>query len=766
MGADRRLVAGSWTRVELVLGRAVWTVFGLGVLVGVLVEFVDLTRVRQELVVLFLGVFFALVVARVAAAALAFPSRRTALVSLAVGLCFWAAGSAIVLNSGDPLAATRFPSPGELLFLTSYLGIATFLLLDVAGRRSHAGTIWLETAVVCGGAACVAGLLLMPVAAQFAAAGTDGTAVLVALLYPVIDLLLATIVVGQAVLRLREVSRPTVFLGAGFVALAVADSSLALNLNNATYVSNVVIDMLYGAAFALVSAGACARRPDLAVLQERRQRAGVLMGAASIALIALAVRPTGVTAWYITVPAVVTLVAAGYRLVLALRDAQGAADALRLSRTDELTGLPNRRAVLQDLDTAMQDGRPLALMLLDLDGFKDINDSLGHAAGDAVLGVAADRVRRFVSPGVSVARLGGDEFAVMVRDADPLALLEMAQRLRDDLLEPVRVEGLELAIRASIGITVKGEGDARATDLLRRSDVAMFEAKASRAGTLLYDASRDGFSRQRLRLAEDLRRGIAEDQLVVWYQPQVDAVTHEVSGVEALVRWQHPTEGLLLPLHFLPDARRSGLMLALSEAVAHQVVGDARRWLDSGFSFRVSMNCAPPELLGGSLLPRLFDALENARLPAESLLVEVTEDSFLSDPERAREHLLDIRAHGVQVAIDDYGTGFSSLAYLRDLPVQELKMDRSFVSTILTDRRSRVIVDSTKQMAHAMGLRVVAEGVEDSQTAAELMGMGIDVLQGHHVSPPMAASEIGPWMRRWSAGLTRARAGQGVGQLG
>ncbi|HYN76160.1 MAG TPA: bifunctional diguanylate cyclase/phosphodiesterase, partial [Candidatus Limnocylindria bacterium] len=502
------------------------------------------------------------------------------------------------------------------------------------------------------------------------------------------------------------------------------------------------------------------------VLQERRQRAGVLMGAASIALIALAVRPTGVTAWYITVPAVVTLVAAGYRLVLALRDAQGAADALRLSRTDELTGLPNRRAVLQDLDTAMRDGRPLALMLLDLDGFKDINDSLGHAAGDAVLGVAADRMGRFVGPGVSVARLGGDEFAVMVRDADPLALLEMAQRLRDDLLEPVRVEGLELAIRASIGITVKGEGDARATDLLRRSDVAMFEAKVSRAGTLLYDASRDGFSRQRLRLAEDLRRGIAEDQLVVWYQPQVDAVTHEVSGVEALVRWQHPTEGLLLPLHFLPDARRSGLMLALSEAVAHQVVGDARRWLDSGFSFRVSMNCAPPELLGGSLLPRLFDALENARLPAESLLVEVTEDSFLSDPERAREQLLDIRAHGVQVAIDDYGTGFSSLAYLRDLPVQELKMDRSFVSTILTDRRSRVIVDSTKQMAHAMGLRVVAEGVEDSQTAAELMGMGIDVLQGHHVSPPMAASEIGPWMRRWSAGLTRSRAGQGVGQRG
>jgi EAL domain-containing protein (putative c-di-GMP-specific phosphodiesterase class I) len=257
-------------------------------------------------------------------------------------------------------------------------------------------------------------------------------------------------------------------------------------------------------------------------------------------------------------------------------------------------------------------------------------------------------------------------------------------------------------------------------------------------------------------MSEELRRGISEDQLVVWYQPQMDAATQHITGIEALVRWQHPTQGLMQPLHFLPDARRSGLMLALSEAVAHRVVNDARRWMDSGFDFRVAMNCAPPELMSGSLLPRLFESVDEAGLQPEMLLVEVTEDSFLSDPERAREMILELRENDIQVSIDDYGTGFSSLAYLRDLPVQELKMDRSFVATIRSDARSRVIVTSTMQMAHAMGLRMVAEGVEDAETAAELIAMGVDVLQGIHVARPMIAAEVGPWVRRWSAGLAAA----------
>jgi len=220
--------------------------------------------------------------------------------------------------------------------------------------------------------------------------------------------------------------------------------------------------------------------------------------------------------------------------------------------------------------------------------------------------------------------------------------------------------------------------------------------------------------------------------------------------MEALVRWQHPREGLLSPVAFLSDARRCGVMPALSEAVLDLVVADARRWADAGHRFRVALNCAPPELLGGRLLPRLFAALEAADLPGDRLLVEVTEDSFLSEPERARDVLHELRAHRVQAAIDDYGTGFSSLAYLRDLPVQELKMDRSFVAAMTTDRRSRMIVQTTTQMAHALGLRMVAEGIEDAETAAALVALGVDVLQGYHVARPMPAHEVASWVRRWA----------------
>src|SRR4051794_14830526 len=220
--------------------------------------------------------------------------------------------------------------------------------------------------------------------------------------------------------------------------------------------------------------------------------------------------------------------------------------------------------------------------------------------------------------------------------------------------------------------------------------------------------------------------------------------------MEALVRWQHPREGLLSPIAFLPDARRSGLMTALSEAVLDLVLADARRWADDGFRFRVALNCAPPELLGGRLLPRLFAGLEALGLPGERLLIEVTEDSFLSEPERARDVLHQLRAHRVQAAIDDYGTGFSSLAYLRDLPVQELKMDRSFVASMGTDERSRMIVSTTTEMAHALGLRMVAEGIEDAATAESLVALGVDVLQGYHLARPMPAEDVASWVRRWT----------------
>jgi len=416
-----------------------------------------------------------------------------------------------------------------------------------------------------------------------------------------------------------------------------------------------------------------------------------------------------------------------------------------------LTGLPNRRALLAAADAALSGAEPLGFILLDLDGFKDINDSMGHLVGDDVLVQLAHRMRDQIDPAVLVARLGGDEFALLAPGVDDARLFEIAQQVRAALQVPLRIDTLEMSVDASVGLTMRLPDDTSSTELLRRADIAMYEAKQSRVGVLKFETTLDGFSRRRLRRGVDLRQAMAADDLEVMYQPQVDARTGQVVAMEALVRWRHPTDGLIAPVAFLPDARRSGLMPALTEVVGRHVFTAARRWADEGLELRVAMNCAPPELVSDQLLARLLEALEGAGLAPESLVVEVTEDAFLADPARAREAIEELRAHAVQVSVDDYGTGHSSLAYLRDLPVQELKIDRSFVSTVTTDARSRLIVAASTQMAHALGLRLVAEGVEDSGAAAALVPLGVDVLQGFHIARPMPAADVVTWVRRWSA---------------
>ena len=528
---------------------------------------------RTELLpLLCLATFFALLLARLVLAAAGSPLRRLPLLTLTVGIGLWAAGSA-ALNAGGNASATQFPAPGEWLFLASYVAMAAFLYLDARRRVDGALTNWLDAAVVCGGTACLAGgLLLTPVALRF---GQEGLPLLVALLYPLIDTVLALLVVGQVVLRLREASRRTAALVAAFALFAVADSTFVLNLSTGTYKLGAVLYLAWGAGFALLAGAASSSSPETPSAAPRRQGALVLIGASVVALIVLVARPPGHLGWYLTLPAAATLAAVGWRMVLALREARGAAEAYRLARTDDLTELPNRRAVLLRLDERIGSGGPLALMVLDLDGFKEINDTLGHAAGDAMLELAATRMCRVVGDDVLVARLGGDEFALVLDVDDPLELVETAERVRAVLSAPARLDGLEVAMHASVGIAVREGEVGTSTDLLRRADVAMYQAKLGRVGSLLYDPGRDEFSRQRLRLSEDLRRGIGDGQLVVWYQPQIDAYTEQVRGVEALVRWSHPRQGLLPPAAFLPGARRSGLMLGLSEAVVRMVMEDA-----------------------------------------------------------------------------------------------------------------------------------------------------------------------------------------------
>lgn len=725
-----------------------WLLIAVGLALHLIVPQAESTPLGKVVVLGCLSVFFSILVVQLVLAARGSRQRRTPLMLLIAGLCLWAIGSS-VLQAASATSAVTFPTPGETFFLLSYLGFAAFLITDVPSRRPASLAISLETAVVCGATICLASLVVLtPLAWAFPRGGAP---LLLSLLYPLIDLMLATLVISQVMLGRRNWSVRTAQLLGGLLVLAAADSTFVLSLAKGMWDSSWWLDSLWGCALALIVTAARASPAEVSTSRRPVDRSRTLLAAAAIAIVVLVLNPSGVVGIGILAAALGTLLSAGARMYLALHQAREATDELLLARTDELTGLPNRRALLADVDEALGSSAPMALLLLDLDGFKDINDSVGHANGDALLIKVGDRLLHSFGHEMDVARLGGDEFAVLVQDSDSLRLMESAQRICAVISEPHTIDGLTLSVKASIGIAVSRPTDTRGTDLLRRADVAMYEAKAASSGALMYDPTQDSFSRDRLRRTEELRRAIRGGQLEVWYQPQMEASSQVISSLEALVRWRHPIDGLLSPIAFLPEARRHGMMNELSVEVMRMVVADARRWVAEGLDFRVAMNCAPPELLGTVLLPRLYETLAETPLPPEMLVIELTEDSFMTDPARARERLLELRQHHVQASIDDYGSGFSSLAYLRDLPAQELKLDRSFVSTILTDRRSRVIVDATRQLGHALGLRIVAEGVEDAATAAALVAMDVDVLQGFHVARPMPAQDVSSWVRAWIA---------------
>jgi diguanylate cyclase (GGDEF)-like protein len=729
------------------LGPAAWLVLAAGVAATFVVPAPENGGVSESVTVVTIGTFFVVLVVRLVLVSIAWPGRRVSLLSLALGVLLWAAGAAVLNSSGQP-SGIQFPAPGEWFFLAAYTGFASYLILDSTGRNQRSLSASLEAVVACGGAACLAGALMVtPVASQF---GRQGVPLLVALLYPLLDMVLVALVLGQLVLRQRAASWTAAATLGGLAFFAIADTSLVVNLSRETYDYGLTLDVCWLLGFLLLVGAAC--RPQSEPGDQpapRRFVAASVVGAELVALVVLTFQPSGQARAYVVIPAVVTLLAAGARMVQALRAARGAAEAYRLSLTDDLTGLPNRRAAKSRVQHGLAKGEPLGVMLLDLDGFKEINDSLGHAAGDTMLKIVANRLRKALPPRVLICRLGGDEFALMIPDGDPVKLLESAHEVRDLVRKPARIDGLELTITGSIGLAVSAEEDHDFGDLLRRADIAMYQAKTNRSGALLYDSARDDFSRQRLTLAEELRRGIPAGELVLWYQPQVEAVSQRVYAVEALVRWQHPREGLLPPGAFLPVARRAGLMGALSEWVIETMTADLARWKLFGLQVHGAVNLAPPELLGGSVLTRLFEHLDSTGLLPGSVIVEVTEDSFLAEPERAREVLLGIRDRGIQVSIDDYGTGYSSLSYLRDLPVQELKIDRSFVAAICTDPRSKMIVSTTNQMAHGLGLRTVAEGVEDQETMNALIHMGVDIVQGYLVARPMPSDAIVDWVTQW-----------------
>jgi len=323
----------------------------------------------------------------------------------------------------------------------------------------------------------------------------------------------------------------------------------------------------------------------------------------------------------------------------------------------------------------------------------------------------------------------------------------VAERLRASLTEPFSVDGVTIRVDASVGISLFPEHGDDVTTLLRHADIAMYQAKALRSGCHVYFADGDPTTgTDRLRTLEELRLAIRERKLSVYYQPKVNAQTRSVSGVEALVRWEHPTRGLLFPISFLPLAEDNGLMRELTVAVLEQSLDQVRRWRDAGRHLAVAVNLSASSLVDLELPEMVWRLLFNRDLPASSLELEITEDFLMGDRERAREILTQLRRLGIRVAIDDFGTGYSSLAYLRELPIDELKLDRSFVTPMSGDSRAAAIVRSTIDLAHSLGMTLVAEGVEDGTTAAQLTVSGCDEAQGFYFSKALPAHELDEWL--------------------
>ena len=434
---------------------------------------------------------------------------------------------------------------------------------------------------------------------------------------------------------------------------------------------------------------------------------------------------------------------------------------------DALTGLLNRSGLLDHLLTtagaAPADGAPLALLYLDLDGFKAVNDSLGHAAGDELLGVVARRLRAAVREGAVLARLAGDEFAAVERlGAEEAGAL--AQRLLVALDRPVVLDGVEVVVSASIGIALHdadeepeaddpapGDPDRTVALLLRRADAAMYRAKArGRSQWLLHEPGQVDPAAHRLQLLEQLRRAIAEGQLRLHYQPRTSLRTGRVHSVEALVRWAHPERGLLPPSEFIAAAEESGVVRELGAWVLHEALAQLARWdaqprhekVPGREQVQVAVNLSGRELADPRLLPRVAAALAEHRLAPARLVLEITETALMNDPDAALVTLSGLKELGVHLAVDDFGTGYSSFTYLKLFPVDELKIDRSFVAGMVSDPADRAIVASCIDLARAMGLLSVAEGVETAEQEAALAGLGCDVVQGYRIGRPVAADRL------------------------
>ncbi|MCV2489416.1 EAL domain-containing protein [Geodermatophilus sp. YIM 151500] len=679
---------------------------------------------------------------------------RLAWACFAVGVAGYLAGGVLHELFYRDLPVVPRPSWADAGFMLLYPTAYTALFLMLRARLGRlTPAMWLDGVVT--------GLTAAALAVQFALgpamrAATGGVAaVATSLAYPVADLLLLVLIAGALAVIGRGAGGCWWWLAGGMALFVVTDTVYVVQVAEGSYVAGGPLDLGWGLALTCLGLAACQ--------SPRRGSARRLDGLAAIAVPgACALAASGLLfAGHLGegdplagVLALGAVLAALGRTALTFHDVRALADSRRQARTDELTGLPNRRSAHEALRAAggrLAEGGTLGVLVVDLDRFKEINDSLGHAVGDALLHEVGTRLAGQLRPGDLLARLGGDEFVVLTADLDRDGAVALAGRLRDQLRRPFRHGGMELTVDASLGLALGPEHSTDADELLQLADLAMYEAKSHRRGVTVYDEAAHGQGRHRLEAVEQLRSAVRSGELVLHYQPKLSLPTGSVDGVEALVRWQHPTRGLLFPDAFVELAESAGLMGELTTAVLDLALAQCRLWADDGRRLTVAVNVSPSNLVDEQFPDHVAALLRQHGLPASALVLEVTESLLMEDRERAVRVLARLRDSGVGIAIDDYGTGYSSLAYLAVLPVTELKLDRTFTAAMSGSARAESIVVSTLRLAHALGLVLVAEGAEDQATVDALAGIGCDVVQGYHLSRPLPPDQLWAWLGSNSA---------------
>ena len=422
------------------------------------------------------------------------------------------------------------------------------------------------------------------------------------------------------------------------------------------------------------------------------------------------------------------------------------------ARHDQLTGLPNRQLLLERFEevfSSPKNGAGASLLMVDLDRFKDVNDTLGHQCGDELLVQVGARLKGAVRDHDTVVRLGGDEFAVLlpgVTNSD--VAMALADRIRAALELPFRVQSIDLDVEASVGVTVATPDFVTS---LRQADVAMYIAKRQGLGAFPYHPSADDHDPVRLGILGELRHALTRHELVLHFQPKVELSTSRIVGAEALVRWQHPVRGLVPPDEFIPLAEHTGLIRSITRYVLDAALAQEHRWIEAGEAIPVAVNLSARNLIEDGLVERVTELLHYHGVPPSLLELEITESSVITDITRVKRLLGRLRGLGLRVAVDDFGTGFTTLAELKDLPVDVLKVDRSFIKGIADDPNHLLIVQSVLELSRNLGLTAVAEGVEDQSAMATLTDLGCAVVQGYHIARPLAPDDFSRWYRQWGS---------------